>query len=376
MAPREPAGHVRGMTLSVTNGHAIITVMAPAVRRNRDVADDLAHLRELPFIRDVRIAWEPDRRARDVDALITLRTPRRAFTLGLEVKRTFLDRTAASALIAEHLRLQRDHRLPLLLAARYVPRPTGERLAGAGVNFIDRAGNIHLTLGDDHQILVLGRREAPPAPLSRRPSPALIQLLFVLLAEPASAGWSVRALGAAAGVGRTAAASARQRLVADRVLGHRGGTYDVVDRKRLVAQFVDGYARILRSHLLAGRFRSPAPRPGLLLERLGRLANRSDLTWAVTGAPAAYALQHFYRDDEIPVFTAALPSDVRRELRLVPDREGPVVLLRAFGDYCAWRQVDRVWVAHPWLVYAELVHRGEPRALEAAGQIREEFLEP
>jgi hypothetical protein len=64
-----------------------------------------------------------------------------------------------------------------------------------------------------------------------------------------------------------------------------------------------------------------------------------------------------------------------RELRLVPDREGPIVLLRAFSRSCAWRQVGDIWVAHPWLVYAELLHHGEPRALEAADLLREEYLE-
>jgi hypothetical protein len=342
---------------------------------DRDVAVHLDRLRGLPFVRDVRIAWETGRGEHDVDALVTLRTARRTFKLGLEVKRTFLDRGATSGLIAEHLRLQREHRLPLLLAARYVPRPTGERLADAGVNFVDRAGNIHLKLGEDHNVLLLGRRDAHPAPIARRPSPALIQLLFVLLADPASAGWPVRALAEAAGIGRTAAATARQRLVAEKVLQLQRGAYHLVDRKRLADQFVDGYNRILRSHLVIGHFRAPERSPDLLLEHFGRLAKRAELAWAVTGGHAAYVLQHFYRDDQVPVFTTTLPSELQRELRLVPDPVGPVVLLLAFSSYCAWRQVGDIWVAHPWLVYAELVHRGEPRALEAADQLREEYLE-
>ncbi len=52
-----------------------------------------------------------------------------------------------------------------------------------------------------------------------------------------------------------------------------------------------------------------------------------------------------------------------------------MVLLRAFGTRYAWRRLGDLWVAHPWLVYAELVHRGEPRALEAADLLREEYLE-
>ncbi len=342
--------------------------------REPDLAGYLDHIRHLPFIRDLRIDWQTARGEHQVDGIVTLRTPRRTFTLGLEVKRTFLDRAATSGLIAEHLRLQRERRLPLLLAARYVPRPTGERLVEAGVNFVDRAGNIHLRLGEDHNILVLGRRAVQPAPMARRPSPALIQLLFVLLADAASAVWPVRALAEAAGIGRTAAAAARQRLVAEKVLQYQRGTYHVADRKHLADQFVDGYTRILRSHLVIGHFRAPERSPELLLKHFGRLAKRTDLVWAVTGGQAAYALQHFYRDDQIQVFSTTPSSELMRELRLVPDREGPIVLLRAFSKYCAWRQVGDVWVTNPWLIYAEFLHQGEPRALEAADQLREEYL--
>ncbi len=51
------------------------------------------------------------------------------------------------------------------------------------------------------------------------------------------------------------------------------------------------------------------------------------------------------------------------------------MLLRAFSRYCAWRQVGDIWVAHPWLIYSELLYQGEPRALEAADQLREEYLQ-
>lgn len=350
-------------------------VMTTTVSRERDLAGPLDHLRALPFIRDLRIDWPTERDELQVDGLVTLHTPRRTFTLGLEVRRAFLDRAATSGLIAEHLRLQRKRRLPLLLAARYVPRPTGERLVEAGVNFVDRAGNIHLRLGGDHHVLVLGRRDPQPAPTARRPSPALIQILFVLLADAGAAVWPVRTLAEAAGIGRTAAATARQRLMAEAVLGGRRGACEVIDRKRLADQFVDGYHRILRSHLLVGRFRAPARSPNLLLEQLGRLAHGTGAMWAVTGGQAAYALQHFYRHDQVEVFSAAPSSARLRALRLVPDREGPIVLLRAFSRYCAWRQEGDLWLAHPWLIYAELLHQAEPRSLEAADQLREEYLD-
>ena len=333
-------------------------------------------LRAIPFVRDVQVAWEPRTRQRDVDGVVTLRTRRRAFRLGLQVKRTFLDRTSTNALIAEHLRLARERGLPLLLAARYVPRPTGERLADAGVSFVDRVGNVHLKLGEDHHVLVLGRLKPVSEPVTRRPSPALIQLLFVFLADATATTWPVRALAEAAGIGRTAAATGRRRLVGERVLGVRDKTYRVADRARLAEQFVEGYARLLRPHLMIGRFRAPAREPERLLEQIARVVGPDEPTWAVTGGPAACAPQRFYHDAQVPLLIPQLTPEVQRELRLVPDRDGPVVLLRAFGTRYAWRRLGDLWIAHPWLVYAELVHLGEPRALEAADLVREEYLKP
>lgn len=343
--------------------------------QERLVAPHLAHLRTLPFVRDVHLAWEPRPRPRGFDALLALRTPRRTYTLALEIKRTFLDRTLTNAIIAERITLDRRHRLAFILAARYVPRPTGERLADAGVNFVDRTGNIHLRLGDNYHVRVLGRREPPREPTARRPGFALIQLLFVLLADPAAAGWSIRRLAEAAGIGKTAAALGLQRLVRLGILRRtRDGAGRVADPTRLAEDFLTGYGQILRPHLLIGRFRAPERDPDRLLGQIATAAKRAGVPWAVTGGPAAFRLERFYRGDQVPVFLTHIGPELQRELRLVPDRDGPVVLLRAFGQLLGWRAVDDVMIAHPWLVYAELLQHREPRALEAAAEIREEYL--
>jgi hypothetical protein len=345
--------------------------------RTRDlpVPSPLDHLRELPFIRDVAVTQEESRGPNGPTRLVKLRTPRRTFTLALETKGSFLDRTLTNATIAEHAALVRERRLPLLLAARYVPRPTGERLAEAGVNFVDRPGNIHLKLGDDYHVLLLGRRATTTEPTARRPGPALIQLCFTLLADSAASDWSVRALAEAAGIGKTAAATGLQRFIRLGMLT-RGGerTYRVADRARLVDDFLSGYAQVLRPHLQLGRFRGPERDPDVFLNQVARAAKDGNVQWAVTGGPAAYALDRFYRGEDVPLFVDHFPQSLPRTLRLVSDRQGPVTVLRAFGR--RWRQesVDDTPIAHPWLIYAELLHSGEPRALEAAEQIRNHYL--
>jgi hypothetical protein len=69
-----------------------------------------------------------------------------------------------------------------------------------------------------------------------------------------------------------------------------------------------------------------------------------------------------------------LPLKIREEMHLVEDTGGPITFLRQFAPLVFWRRVGRLTVAHPWLVYAELLLYPEPRALEAAERFYEEFL--
>lgn len=348
-----------------------------APEADRDLAPYLDHLRELPFVRHIEVAQDPALEPFPGHALIKLRTRRRVFRLALETKRTFLDQALTNAVIAKHRETLRRHRIPVLLAARYIPRPTGERLAEAGVNFVDRPGNIHVKLGDDYHVLLLGRRDPAREPTARRPGPALVQLLFLLLAEPTAADWPIRKLAHAAGTGKTAAANAVQRLVRLRILGKTAdGALHVIDRRRLADDYLTGYQQVLRPHLFVGRFTPPQRDPDGVLQEIARVAKHVNMEWAVAGGPGAYALERFYRGEDIPVFVAPIAPAFQRSLKWVPDRNGPVTLLRGFGQRWVWRGVDGVQIAHPWLIYVELLLAGEPRALEAAEQIRETYLKP
>ena len=85
-------------------------------------------------------------------------------------------------------------------------------------------------------------------------------------------------------------------------------------------------------------------------------------------------MQHFYQGTEAPIFLTEWNSEIQKCLRLLPDRNGPVTVLRAFGEPVFWRTIGALTVAHPWLIYAELMHSEDPRAHEAAEELRREFL--
>ncbi|MEO8598144.1 MAG: type IV toxin-antitoxin system AbiEi family antitoxin [Candidatus Solibacter sp.] len=330
----------------------------------------LAHLRSIPFIRELDF----DSARKTID----LTTPRGRHRLSVEVKRSYLDRTLVNAILShapERSSGKRRATNPTgsrFVLARYIPAAVGEQFIAAGISFADEPGNVHVELGEDYNWTVLGKREPPRPADAARTTPATVQLLFQLASAPQSATWTVRDLARAAGISKTKIALLLNQFRRERLLDGKSEfqiTPEIIDR------LVAGYGRTLRPKLVIGRYRPPEPSIDPFLERLSQEASTQKLRYALTGGPGADAMQHFYRGPEAPVFLAQADTAVLRVLRLLPDRTGPVVLLRPFGELVYWREFDGAMVAPPWLMYAELLVSSDPRAREAAEELRREFLQ-
>jgi hypothetical protein len=342
-----------------------------------DLGRYLEPIRALPFV--TALDWKVAPRGdgdREIDAEIRITTPRRKFKLAAEFKRTYMDRATLNALLVQQAHVRQKMKMPLLLIARYIPTPMGERLAEAGINFVDGVGNLHVNLEGDYYVFAVGRKEIKPKAAERRITAAMVQATLAFLTQPDAVHWPVRKLAEVAGIGKTAAAEARRRLTEMRVLHATRTGLQIADRKPLEEDFLGGYERVLRPELLVGRFRAMERDPDTLLEKFQQWAGRNQVPWAVTGAPAAFRLQRFYRGEQLPVFLGTVPDRLTRDLKLLPDKNGTVTLLREFGTLFPWRVEGSVPIAHPWLIYAELLHEGGPRAVEAATEIREKFLLP
>ena len=329
----------------------------------------IEQLKSVPYVKRVRL--ENDNAL--ADSVLKIRTPAGDFALAVELKRSYLDRAVTNALLA--LAAGRPG-LPLIVLARYISRPIGARLAAAGVNFVDRVGNLHLRLGDN-QTLLLGKHETRPLSEGKRPGPAAIQVYCTFLAVSEAIQWSTRRVAEISGAGKTAVAEARQRLISEGVLQPlRSGGYSLADRKTLEEYFIRGYEQILRPHIGLGRYRSSDREPDEFVERTARVTSEHRLKWALTGAAGAYELDRFYRGEETQLFldVAGITDGFQRDLKLLPDKRGPITLFKFFGDIVLYPGTRPRPAAHPWLIFAELLYQGEPRAIEAAQEIREKYL--
>ena len=338
----------------------------------------LDQIRAVTFVRHLRLipAKSGDRNSSRV---LEITTPRGKHRLALIVKRSYLDRSTVNAVIGQ-IKGERKaakgggqsvRNGEILVLAPYLAVPTAKNFIDAGISFADEIGNIHLALGDEYNWTVIGERKPPKPPESERMTPAAVQLLFQFASNPESASWTVRDLAAAVGLSKSKVAELRLQFAHQGIFTARRSEKSPGITRELGERLISGYDQILRPKLMIGRYRFQEPSIDQFVARLALEGAAQKIPYALTGGPAADAMQHFYRSSEVPVF---LGVEHHRRLRLLPDRTGPIVLLKPFGNLVYWREFDGKMVAPPWLVYAELLTGSDPREREAAEELRSEFL--
>ncbi len=344
------------------------------MRNAQAIQPYLDRIRTVPFVRKVEFSEKGREAGLGVAGTLKLRTPKGTQIFLVETRRSYLDAGLLHAVIAQARFFRDKQRKPLLLLARYIPSPSAERLIEAGINFVDEAGNMHLAVGESYERTTVGVKEKGHAERGHRLTPALTQLLLTFAAEKDAGSWTVRQLGQVSGLSKSNAAKLRKQLLDRGTPRQSRNRMEIADRSALEDQVLRGYETALRPKLLLGRFRPPESDFDAFLQKARDTFSQLSVRWSLTGGPAAYKLQRFYRGPDLALFISSLPDATRRRMRLIPDKSGPLIFLRSFGTLPFWKEVGGVMLAHPWLIYAELMCSADSRAHEAAREIKTQFL--
>jgi hypothetical protein len=343
-------------------GQRIITDM-----KTGDLKPYLAQIKALPFAADVRVERNTPARDETADAVVHLRTETGTIPLQVKVKERPLQKATIEGLLA-HDRPKGN----VLVLAPYVPADLGEQLARHHLNYLDLAGNCHLEIGRRYLVHVEGKRPPKAEGRGRGLGATGYQVVFALLADRTLVQAPVRRIAEAAGVPKTVVGDLLVRLREDGTLGRTRQGRVLLRPAALLERWLTGYGDLLRPRLLVHRYRVADPNPIHLEKRIAQ-AFGARTRWVWGGAAAAYRLTKHYRGEETLVHADDLPPDLPTQVRAMPAKDGQLTILRAPGPLAFTGPAPHV--AHPLLIYAELLLQGRDRERETAAEVRTRYLE-
>lgn len=329
----------------------------------------LDQLRRLPFVQEAAI--ETARNAAiPTDAVLNLRT--RTGVHQIAVEQTSLQQLHPAVLEAKLARHKSPDR-PWILFAPFISRQKGEFLREHGVQYIDRVGNSHLRIDDDHVALIDGRKPDPPP--NPRPGGGAKRalVLFALLAKEDLVRRPVREVAQSAGVGRSVTADALAHLRENGIVGFTGRRLVILQVHELLERWLALYATTVRPKYLTGRFHSRVRGAEDLESQIeSEMSGERMGTWGFGGTAGTFRLFRHYRGEETVVHSIQQPPFAKRSPGFSPSSTGNLVSIQIPSP--AAYESETPGIVHPLLLYSELLAQGGSRERETAMELRQRHL--
>lgn len=137
-------------------------------------------------------------------------------------------------------------------------------------------------------------------------------------------------------------------------------------KNELLKKWAAAYDENLKPGLKVGTFRFLKEEQYTTWQKMN--VNQDKTWWG--GEPAGDLLTNYLRPAHFTLYTTETRAELMKNYRLVPDEKGRIHVFRKF-----WNQPsEKVRTVPPVLVYADLVNTGDPRCLETAQKVYEQYL--
>jgi hypothetical protein len=268
----------------------------------------------------------------------------------------------------------------LLIVTNYVTKETARDLKALNIQFIDTAGNAYinyppiyifiagnkrnqqnLDYATNEQLNMLAKTQRMPF---RR---AGLRVIFVLLCDENIIYDNYRkiAIAANAALG-TVGWVFYDLLINGHLIKMKGKKQKLIRRKKLFEHWVKAYADKLRPKQLIGRFITEIP-------QAFKEANMADLNALWGGEMAAGQLTKYLNPEIVTIYARKPINDLIIKFHLLARIEGKIEIREQFWNFDdEWQQKGLV---HPILIYADLVATGDPRNVETARIIYDQYVE-
>ncbi|MEZ4698538.1 MAG: type IV toxin-antitoxin system AbiEi family antitoxin [Rhodothermales bacterium] len=306
-------------------------------------------------------------------ARVTIQTASDQYTFLVEAKRQM--NVALAARPSDRLDDKRRHKY--ILITEYVGASVAEVLRSRHINFLDASGNCHIEQ-PPLLIHVEGRKRVSTGG-SSSPVRAFtgegLKVIFVVLLRPELVSRTYRELATLSGASHGVVQYTMNDL--ERlgfIVRIDRGTRRVLNPADLIDRWAIGYGEHLRPKLSMGTFRFTTD-DQLRKWREIRL-DESHERWG--GEPAATLMTERLKPGRLTIHSNGTRSAVMKRLRVVPDVDGQVEILRAFWQPAIELEVEndfREALVPKVVAYADLLAGGEPRNAQVAAILREQVLD-
>jgi hypothetical protein len=259
--------------------------------------------------------------------------------------------------------------MPFLLVAEYLAPNVKALLRENKIGYLDVAGNIYFP-APEHFIWIDGQKAlARQKPTTNRAfTKTGLRMVYFLLLFPEAIDWPYRQLAETTGVALGNIKNIMEGL-------KEAGYTLPLDKKRvrlqnrmaLLVRWMAGYQETLKPALHIGTFRFRKQEPFADRQQLpGKL---EETVWG--GEPAEGLLTRHLTPEVYTAYTGRPTADLLIKWGLIPDENGNVQIYQKFWNDVEW---DQQRLAPPLLIYADLMLTGDPRCLEAANLIYQQYL--
>jgi hypothetical protein len=139
------------------------------------------------------------------------------------------------------------------------------------------------------------------------------------------------------------------------------------NKKTLLEKWMKGYDITLKPALRLGRFRFLNKNDFNNWKNI--ILDKQTTWWG--GEPAANLLTDYLYPEELTLYTTRNRTDLMKELKLIPDPDGDVIIFNIFWNR---KDTENQNTVPPLLVYADLMNTGNNRCQETARMIWDKYL--
>jgi hypothetical protein len=270
------------------------------------------------------------------------------------VTKKFLNRAGAFLEIQDRLEKPESHRT--VIFTDHVTPPIAEQLRKRRIEFVDASGNIFLH-NPPLYIHVIGekRKERIVKPTAAFKSNGL-KVIFTIIKTPEAVNWRYRRLSEASGISLGSIGPIFHDLRRKgfiRLSGKR--SRNIAHPDGLLNRWDMQYPEELRPRLFLNRYRLAGAKP---IPEILHTAEEQALLGKILigGELAASIITGQIRPEKATLHLVGDPAEITTQLRLIQDSNGPITLLKTFGDMNSWEDRNYPYIfADPLLIRAELL---------------------